>query len=278
MKYTVTILKPFGVLIEAENGKYTVNDLDINLLKSYFDKEKLVVLRGFTAFDSSDEFADYCAGWGEVSLWPFGRVLELKRQSNPEDHIFDNNYVPLHWDGMYRPEVPKYQIFHCVDSPEEDQGGRTTFSNTAKVIEEAPAELLDLWRNTTVRYTRKMEFYESTTVSPIVAQHPFTEQLVMRYNEPPAKEVVDFINPPIIEFVGVEDSELEQLQLDLRNALYDDNAYYAHTWQNGDVVISDNFTLLHGREPFTNDAPRHLQRVHVNSSPAFKNPGLETYK
>lgn len=278
MTYTVNELAPFGVLITANEDSYSVAEMDIALLKGYFEEYKLVVLRGFKAFDSAHAFADYCAGWGEVSMWPFGRVLELKKQSNPEDHIFDNNYVPLHWDGMYRPEVPQYQLFHCVDSPDTDQGGETTFSNTAIVIENAAPASIERWKNTKVRYTRKMEFYESVTVSPIVTKHPFSEQFVMRYNEPPAKDVANFINPPIIEFLDVADDELEDLQRELKESLYSPDVYYAHVWEQGDVVISDNFTLLHGREPYTNDAPRHLQRVHVNSSPAFKNPGLENYK
>ncbi|KMQ61358.1 pyoverdine biosynthesis protein PvcB [Chryseobacterium angstadtii] len=278
MKYTVTHLKPFGILIEADGNDHHVKDLSTKMLKNYFEEEKLVVVRGFKTFDSSDDFAGYCERWGEVSLWPFGKVLELVRQNNPEDHIFDNNYVPLHWDGMYRPEVPEYQIFHCVDSPNIDQGGRTTFSNTSIAIDQSPAELVELWKNISVRYTRKMEFYESTTISPIVTKHPYREQFIMRYNEPPAKDIPDFINPPIIEFVGVEEDHLDEIQTQLRELLYSPQVYYAHTWQKNDIVISDNFTLLHGREAYTQDAPRHLQRVHVNSSPAFKNPGLESYR
>ena len=100
----------------------------------------------------------------------------------------------------------------------------------------------------------------------------------MRYNEPPAKDIPDFINPPVIDFLDVEEGQLEDIQRQLKAALYDPGAYYAHTWEKNDIVIADNFTLLHGREAYAADAFRHLQRVHVNSSPAFKNPGLEAYK
>ncbi|ASZ13273.1 TauD/TfdA family dioxygenase [Chitinophaga pendula] len=278
MKYTVTALQPFGFLIEAYSNDDNVEDISTGLLKDCFERGQLIVLRGFKAFNTTDDFADYCERWGEISLWPFGKVLELKKQPNPEDHIFDNNYVPLHWDGMYRPEVPEYQIFRCVDSPDIDQGGRTTFSNTAILLEKATEEQVKLWENIQVRYTRKMEFYESTTLSPIVTKHPYKDRLVMRYNEPPERDIPDFINPPVIDFLGVSENALEEIQSELKAALYDPAVYYAHTWQKGDVVIADNFTLLHGREAYAADAYRHLQRVHVNSSPAFKNPGLEAYK
>jgi L-tyrosine isonitrile desaturase/decarboxylase len=42
----------------------------------------------------------------------------------------------------------------------------------------------------------------------------------------------------------------------------------------GDVVIADNFSLLHGREGFRNRSTRHLQRVHIQGSPACVNHRL----
>jgi alpha-ketoglutarate-dependent taurine dioxygenase len=275
MRHSVTHIKPFGILIEAHTHNYSVDDLSIKRLRNYFDQEKLIVLRGFKTFSSSDGFANYCQRWGEIILWPFGKVLELTKQDNPQDHIFDNSYMPLHWDGMYRSEVPEYQIFHCVDSPNKEQGGRTVFSNTAIVLDKSPLDLVEALKKVTVRYTRKMEFYESTTISPIITKHPYKDMSIIRYNEPPSKNIPHFINPPTIEFLGVNENQREALQLKLQELLYSPGAFYAHTWHKHDIVIADNFTLLHGREAYTSDAARHLQRVHVNSAPAFKNPGLE---
>jgi alpha-ketoglutarate-dependent taurine dioxygenase len=38
---------------------------------------------------------------------------------------------------------------------------------------------------------------------------------------------------------------------------------YDHAWQAGDIVIADNFSLIHGRNAFTAPTNRHLQRVEV---------------
>ncbi|WP_175460979.1 TauD/TfdA family dioxygenase, partial [Vibrio parahaemolyticus] len=46
-------------------------------------------------------------------------------------------------------------------------------------------------------------------------------------------------------------------------------------WQQGDVVIADNFSLLHGREGFTARSARHLQRVHIQSNPVCANLALK---
>ncbi len=40
-------------------------------------REQLLLLRGFETFEHSEQFADYCERWGEVSVWPFWRVFDL---------------------------------------------------------------------------------------------------------------------------------------------------------------------------------------------------------
>ncbi len=271
-------MKPFGVLIEPVSHTTHINDLDIEELRQLFWQEQLLLLRGFATFQNADGFADYCERWGEISIWPFGKVLELIEQEHPEDHIFDNNYVPLHWDGMYRPQVPEYQIFHCVKAPITGQGGRTTFSNTVLALKQAAAETKNLWNKVTGIYQRKMEFYNSKTVSPIITRHPRKDIQVIRYNEPPSQEKGHFLNPPDLEFSGISDEESVHFHASLQKALYAPDTFYAHKWQTSDVVIADNFSLLHGREGFTSKSPRHIQRVHVLSNPPFDNPGLESYQ
>lgn len=277
MNYQITFLKPFGVLIEPKTKNTNVKDLDIKMLQHFFEQKQLLLLRGFETFKNAEEFSNYCDSWGEISLWPFGKVLELIEQDNPEDHIFANSYVPLHWDGMYRPQIPEYQIFHCVKAPLSGQGGRTTFSNTILTLEKASPKLKDLWENVTGIYKRKMEFYNSKTVSPLITKHPHRDFSVIRYNEPHTEDKGHFVNPPDQEFTGIPNEELETFHRNLNQALYAAENFYAHEWQQGDIVIADNFSLLHGREAFTSKSPRHLQRVQVLSQSPFNNPGLESY-
>lgn len=277
MRVKYTPVKPFGCLIEPEQPGADIRTVDIDDLKKSFHEHNLIVLRGFKSFEEVDDFATYCQEWGEVSEWPFGKVLELVEHDNPADHIFDNNYVPMHWDGMYRPQVPEYQIFHCARAPFAGQGGRTTFSHTPMVLKHAVPELVSLWEKVQGNYQRQMEFYNSKTVSPIIIKHPYKEYSVIRYNEPPSQHNGHFVNPPTLVFEGVSVDEEKLLHASLKKALYAPNNFYAHEWQTGDIVVADNFTLLHGREAFQAKSPRHLRRVHVLSNPAYDNPGLESY-
>jgi L-tyrosine isonitrile desaturase/decarboxylase len=250
--------------------------LNVDDLRDLMIRHQLVVLRGFQTFETSSEFSDYCSLWGEISVWPFGKVLELIEQIKPDDHIFDHNYVPLHWDGMYRPQVPELQIFHCASAPGAQDGGRTTFSNTSLLLKRAPQELIDEWSNVIGHYHRKMEFYDSKTIAPIVTEHPYRPFSVIRYCEPPHRGDDTFLNHPELEFKGARD--LDAFHDQLTHGLYDSRNFYAHQWQTGDVVISDNYTLLHGREAFTSGAPRYLRRVHILGRPALDNPHLVSHQ
>lgn len=277
MNYQITHLRPFGVLVEPKSKNTSIKDLDVVSLRKLFCQEQLIVFRGFDTFNSSNDFSNYCETWGNVCIWPFGKVLELVQQESPEDHIFDHSYIPLHWDGMYRPQVPEYQIFNCVTAPLPGQG-RTTFSNTVSALKHAAPELKELWSKVTGIYQRKMEFYNSRTVSPIITKHPYKDFSVIRYNEPPSKDKGNFVNPPELEFTGLDRKDLEIFHSSLRETLYNPNNFYAHKWQTGDVLIADNFSLLHGREEFVSKSSRHIQRVQVLSAQPFDNPSLESYQ
>jgi alpha-ketoglutarate-dependent taurine dioxygenase len=145
-------------------------------------------------------------------------------------------------------------------------------------LENATTQSRALWEKVTGSYQRKMAFYNSTTISPVIDYHPQRGFPVIRYNEPPNEGFGNFLNPPTLEFNGVSPEELIEFHRSLREALYSPKNFYAHEWQEGDVVVADNFSLLHGRESFETKAPRHLRRVHVLSNPPLDNPRLVSHE
>ncbi|WP_051746479.1 TauD/TfdA dioxygenase family protein [Streptomyces scopuliridis] len=271
----ITALEPFGLALHAVDRGRPPTDLPVPSLRALVREHRLLLLRDFAGFDEPAELSAYGARWGQLSVWPFGTVLELVQQPDPADHIFDHSHMPMHWDGMYREHIPEFQIFQCVHAPGEGNGGQTTFSDTAAVLTNADPATRALWSRATGTYHRKMEYYDSTCVSPVVTAHPVHGTPVIRYNEPTAEADEHFVNHPDLEFSGLADkSELAELHRGLRAALYDPSHLYAHAWRTGDLVVTDNYTLLHGRNAFTNGAPRHLRRVQVLGDPPLANPGL----
>ena len=73
----------------------------------------------------------------------------------------------------------------------------------------------------------------------------------------------------------IEPDQVRAFEQDLQARLHDPRFYYGHAWQQNDVVIADNFSLLHGREAFTARSARHLQRVHIHADPLCHNTALQ---
>jgi alpha-ketoglutarate-dependent taurine dioxygenase len=254
----------------------SIRELPVAALRSLAQQHHLLVLRGFdSGFTDPQLLTRYAEGWGEIMMWPFGAVLDVKEHPDAKDHIFDSSYVPLHWDGMYKPTIPEYQLFHCVAAPSQDEGGRTTFVDTTCLLANADESLLAQWREVSISYRiKQVVHYGGEVRSPLVVDHPNGNGQIMRYNEPPT-EGKKFLNQHALEYHGVPQEQQEAFHQTLQQHLYDPRHYYAHQWQQGDVVIADNFSLLHGREGFTARSARHLQRVHIQSNPVCANQALK---
>src|SRR5262249_1076953 len=111
-------LASVGLLVSARSSGSDLSLLPVATLRAWVKKHRLVLLGGFWRLGSPEALARYAALWGELMQWPFGTVLELFEHEAPSDHIFDNSCVPYHWDGMYKPFIPVFQIFQCVKAPE----------------------------------------------------------------------------------------------------------------------------------------------------------------
>lgn len=147
---------PFGAILTPQHPGQQIASLPVAALRALAQQHHLLVLRGFSSgFDDPQVLTRYADLWGEIMMWPFGAVLDVKEHPDAKDHIFDSSYVPLHWDGMYKPTVPEFQLFHCVAAPSQDEGGRTTFVDTTRLLANADEALLALWRAVSITYRIK---------------------------------------------------------------------------------------------------------------------------
>ena len=117
-----------------------------------------------------------------------------------------------------------------------------------------------MWEQISVTYrTKKVAHYGGQVTFPLVARHPFTGEATLRFAEPAETD----LNPMWIEVHGLPPDEHAGFLRDLRERLYDPAVCLAHTWKPGDVVVTDNHALLHGRRAYTDPGRRHLRRVNI---------------
>lgn len=180
---------PFGAILTPQHPGQKIGELPVAALRALAQEHHLLVLRGFdSGFSEAEVLTRYAEQWGEIMMWPFGAVLDVKEHPDARDHIFDSSYVPLHWDGMYKPTIPEFQLFHCVAAPSQDEGGCTTFVDTTRLLANADEALLEQWLSVSITYRiKQVVHYGGEVCSPLVVQHPNGRGLIMRYNEPPTE-------------------------------------------------------------------------------------------
>lgn len=252
-------LEPFGVELRAERPDEPIYSLGADHLKRLVAEHGVVVLRGFAPLPDKDEFTSYARRFGDLLEWNFGFVLDLFVHDDPRNYLFTNGEVPYHWDGAFAAKVPSLQVFQCLQSPGPGSGGETTFCHTERVIRNAGASERRAWKKISIRYTTdKIAHYGGDIEQRLLDVHPEKDVPILRFAEP-----VNGLNPLFLEISGLQGQSQKEFLDSFVPRLYAADVLYAHEWRQGDFVLADNHLLIHGRNAFLTNAPRHIQRIHV---------------
>lgn len=251
-------LSPFGLVVKANVPQCDLANVTAPFIEEALDQHRVLVFRNFAPL-AENSFPEFCKRLGKLLEWEFGEVNDLVAHDEPRNYLYTNRAVPFHWDGAFISRAPHYIVFHCDLAPGTGAGGETLFCDTTRVLDRASGERRKLWEEIVITYTtEKIVHYGGTITSPIITNHPSKQTRVLRYAEP----VVD-LNPVKLLIQGIADQEQAEFIDDMAIRLRDESCCYAHQWLAGDVVIADNYTLLHGREAFRPDSLRHIRRVNV---------------
>jgi len=251
-------LSPFGLIVRSDVAEADMSVVDPSYLKGLIEKHRVVVMRDFAPL-SGINFPEFSRQFGEILEWEFGAVNDLRVHENARNYLYTNHAVPFHWDGAFLNRAPHYIVFHCDVAPQPGTGGETLFCDTTRVLSEALAEQQQVWDRIKITYTtEKVVHYGGTFSSPMIATHPINGERILRYAEP-----VEDLNPVRLAIHGLPDEVQSDFIKEMNERLNDKCCCYAHQWIDGDVVIADNYTLLHGRRAFETSAVRHIRRVNV---------------
>lgn len=251
-------LKPFGLLAEVASGT-PLSEVRREELLPLVREHKLVLVRGLSPVEKRS-LLEFAAQDPEKELlhWSFGPVMEMKVDPNAGNYLFSTEEVPMHWDGAFHLE-PRTLVFHCVNAPAKGAGGETTFVDSESIWKQASSATRARWRKLELSYeTEKKAHYGGRITVPMVQHHPDKPVTILRYAEPVGSE----LNPVLMEVHGLKESR-EAFLGEMRELLYSPQHLYAHEWRENDLLLADNFSLLHGRRAFAQASPRHLRRVQI---------------
>jgi len=257
-EWSIDEQEPFGLIVQARQAGADLRTIPVPLLKQWVDAHRVVILRRFASL-AGDELPAFCRRLGEILEWDFGAVNDLRAKPDARNYLYTNSEVPFHWDGAFVGRVPHYIFFHCDIAPRSGSGGETLFCDTTRLLTQTPTEERELWEKTTITYTtEKIVHYGGRFSSPMICPHPFTGEKVIRFAEP-----VTDLNPVQLEIQGITEAGQAAFLDDMHERLRRGEVCYQHEWQTGDVVIADNFVLLHGRNAFRQNAERSIRRVNI---------------
>ena len=258
------LLTPFGLLLEFDpTTAVALTALPCDALKNLVLQHRLIVMRGILPIDDKDQFSESCERFGPLLTWDFGALFEVVEHDQPKNYLFTNGSVPYHWDGAFAEQAPWLQVFQCREAPSEGVGGETLFCDTAAIWKSLTTDTQQRWRSVEISYfTEKVSHYGGVVRAALVAEHPLTNETVLRFAEP-ANETTVPLNTPLLEFHGIDQADATALLKELTQLIYDPQFVYAHAWRQGEYLLADNHVLLHGRSRYHQHQPRRLWRVHV---------------
>ncbi len=272
---TIEIIKNgrFGVRItpgDTFQEKPKVSDVSKQAIQTLVDVYGFVVFRDWASNDQQ-ELQHFSVKFGQPYVWHFGVIHEVRPDDKPDGFVHSLEKVPLHWDLSMLPldhEAVKkdinyaanYFTLYCKTPPLQGEG-QTTLVDTREALRKAGKHTVSEWSKLTITYnTKKTYFGGIPRTYPLVAPHPRTEELLLKYQEGSTSELQEFT----LSNLEISNERLAAVIQEVNETCYSDDCLVEHDWLKNDLVLVDNFRTLHGRnEMSANSNMRELWRVQV---------------
>ncbi|PYI07913.1 putative pyoverdine/dityrosine biosynthesis protein [Aspergillus sclerotiicarbonarius CBS 121057] len=270
-------LYPCGMMIRPTRPM-SAEELPMHPLRELAQENSPLLLRAFQDTKDRELHVRKAEEMGTPLPWKFGLILEVKdhgTETQGLNNVLSSEWMPFHYDGLFKIKKekdsegkdisvsypPKFQFFTGM-TPSPKDTGFTLFSPSHLVWHYLPTgytvEQLEK-----LRWTVETVSFDQAKVTdlPLVVPHFAHQRPCLRYHEPWPQEKTVF-DPTKVTVQDVPDSAevcrvIDSLLHDRRVALW-------HAWEEGDWLISDNFTVMHTRSSFTGKSDRCLRRIHVD--------------
>ena len=194
---------------------------------------------------------------GSVRRTNFGEFFNVRSIPNPNDLAYTSYNLAPHTDNPYRIPVPCIQLLHCIEN--EVSGGLSTLVDGYTVTEDLKNEFKDYYEILT-KIKVKFKFIDKEVILEDWSE-------LIKLDEKKEFKQVRF--SPRLDYVPILNKEDLDLYYKARNKLsefYNSDKYRIEFKLNpGDLLIMDNYRLLHGRTSFdSNEGNRFLQGCYID--------------
>ena len=194
---------------------------------------------------------------GSIRRTNFGEYFNVKSKPNPNDLAYTSLPLAPHTDNPYRNPVPCIQMLHCIEN--EVSGGLSTLVDGFTVSEQLKKDFPDYYKILTEIKVR-FQFIDQSVILENWAE-------MIQLDEIGEFKQVRF--SPRLDFVPLMDKKKLELFYSARkkiSELYNsDNYRIEFKLQPGDLLMMDNYRLLHGRTTYdANEGNRFLQGCYID--------------
>ena len=268
-----TILKEFSNINEVkfikkikwDSSLKNLNNFEFN--ENFFEDEEMYnalvnfYQYGFVIFKKvptkNNFIVNFANSIGSIRRTNFGEFFNVRSKPNPNDLAYTSLPLAPHTDNPYRNPVPCIQILHCIEN--EVSGGLSTLVDGFTVTEQLKKDFPDYYKILTEIKVR-FQFVDQSIILEDWAQ-------MIQLDEQGEFKQVRF--SPRLDFVPLMDKAKLDLFYTARkkiSELYNsDNFRIEFKLQSGDLLMMDNYRLLHGRTTYnTNEGNRFLQGCYID--------------
>lgn len=267
--HVVPLAGPIGAELRGVDLTEPLSEDDIVAFRNAFSQHLMVLVRGQNLDGEHQDRFVKCLG-------------PLQRFDNGAYHQFMTNQAVenaamagagrllFHNDGAYRDRPRAGTSLYAIDvSPTSPP---TSFANGVRAYECLPEDLREEIDKLTAVHildyddpeqesnrVRQANFPPGRTLDNVkYAVHPMV--VTLPHSGRKALFVSEFYTSHIVEY-GPTSDEGEAILQRVFSALYDESNVYSHHYQNGDLVVWDNYGAQHARSGAVDTNPRHLRRL-----------------
>jgi len=220
----------------------------------------IAIIRGAPAIEGVQGVAE-CIGY--LRETNYGRVYDIKLEEVPETFADLAGSAPPHTDEAFRPYPPGLIMLHCV-RPTSDGGGASVFIDGFEVVRrlrEDDPQIVETLSRLPTAYHRthpgEHEFlYQGRMINLDQDGHVVGVRLATHS-----------VGPPDLAWDHVE--PYYRAVRKLTKALRDPEVVVTRLLSAGEIAITDNERVLHGRMPFTSGSARHIRGGMIDKDAMF---------
>ena len=273
-------VRPLTSAVGAEISGVDVarlTDAQFKVIEAAWYAHSALLIRGQQLDD--DDLIAFSRRFGELDMPPVNENGKTFVADHPEIYVVSNvigaDGVPIgslgageavwHTDMSYLPEPPDASMLYALEVPPE--GGDTWLCGMEAAVRALPRELLERVRTLAIKhdgtynsggYLRKgLEATSDPMTSvgtphPIVCAHPVTGRAILYLGRRRNAYVV-----------GLPLEESERLLDELWQYASLPANCFAHRWRVGDLLMWDNRSTMHRRDPFDAQQRRIMHRTQI---------------